>query len=131
MHIAPALAFISVQITQSDVHAAHISRNAVYHGNLAVVTIVHAACKPCKAHRHKAAHYYTGSRHFVVKTLLDRPATHVVVHETHLYTPPYRVDKAIAHQPPKRVVLENEILHVDIMLRAGDVTYKGRNLIEA
>ncbi len=113
-------------IAQGDVHPSYQSHLPVDHTQLAVVAVVDFRSERGEPHRHEGVHVDSRLTHTLKKLVLHAEITHIVVDDPHLHAFLGLVDKGIADETPKGVVVEDEGDEVNVVPCAGDGTEHGR-----
>ena len=89
---APVAAF---HVAHGNVHAADISYLAVYYAQLAVVAVVHLACKRREFYGHEGVYVNSGVAHLLEERVGNIPAPHVVVYKADLHSLPCLVRERV------------------------------------
>ena len=124
MRIAPyRLASIHlIKITLSQIHAAHITDNAVDDHNLPMIPEVHLTGEFRETYRKERRHLYAIRFHLLEKAVLHIPTSHVVVHQTHAHSFAGLGCQSLAHQLSHLVIFYDIKLHMNVMPRRSYVT---------
>ena len=115
MRVAPDAPLEPLDVAVGDVHAADIADAAVDDGYLAVVAVVDAAGQLGEGYLEEGTHDDAGLLHLLEKTLLDRPAPHVVVEHPYLYPPAGTSQQHLFHAGTQLVVFEDIVLYVYVL----------------
>ena len=107
-------------IAVGDVHSAQKTRMAVDHRDLAVVAVVDFAREARKLHVQEGVHLGAGRAQRGEEGAFDAAAAHVVVEQAHLHAAQGPDDERIAQPAARRVVGDDVVLQVDVVLGPAD-----------
>ena len=107
MRISPSLPSRPLDISQGDVHTTDEAHLAIYHTQLAVISIIYLSRESRETHWHEGIHLYAGSLHPIEESVFYPPAPHIIIKQTNLHSLASLVDQDIRHEIAQWVVLDD------------------------
>ena len=119
---APAAA---VDVAVGNVHAADVAAFAVNHHYFAVVAPIDALGKLREVDSHKRICFDAGVEHGFEEPFVDVERANTIVDYSHFYALTSFFDENVAYFVADAVVLENVVLHVDVLRGSTQVGTQG------